>query len=70
LHHILILSEAHLLSAMNAYVAYFNAERPHQGLGQQIPTQPSPVQELLERARVIARPVLGGLHHAYSWQAA
>lgn len=33
LDHLLILSEAHLRRVMKAYQAYFNSERPHQGIG-------------------------------------
>ncbi len=37
LDHILVLSEAHLRRVLRAYGAYFNAARPHQGIGQAIP---------------------------------
>ena len=37
LDHLLILSEAHLRRALRAYVAYFNEQRPHQGIAQQVP---------------------------------
>jgi len=38
LDHLLILGEAHLRRALRAYVPYFNEQRPHQGIAQQIPT--------------------------------
>jgi transposase InsO family protein len=66
LDHLLILSEGHLRRALRAYVAYFNAQRPHQGIAQQVPVRPdvSPAPPA-QTGRVEAVPVLGGLHHAY-----
>jgi transposase InsO family protein len=66
LDHLLVVSEAHLRRVLNEYVEYFNRSRPHQGIGQRIPIQ----DELAAPAscsdgRVIALPVLGGLHHDY-----
>jgi hypothetical protein len=45
------------------YRRYFNAERPHQGLAQQIPTGAARPANI--NGRVVETPVLGGLHHAY-----
>ena len=66
LDHLLILGEHHLRRVLREYVAYFNRARPHQGLGQAIPAR----FLAAERhdggtGRVIAFPVLGGLHHDY-----
>ena len=64
LDHLLILGERQLLRVLRAYVAYFNRERPHQGLGQATPEPPA--EETASRVGPIrAMPVLGGLHHAY-----
>jgi transposase InsO family protein len=66
LDHLLILHEQHLSRVLQAYVAYFNQARPHQGLQQQIP-EPS-ASALAADARdgpILAVPVLGGLHHEY-----
>ncbi|HEU5376220.1 MAG TPA: integrase core domain-containing protein [Ktedonobacteraceae bacterium] len=66
LDHLLILHEQHLSRVLQAYVAYFNQARPHQGLQQQIP-DPS-ASALPADARdgpIRAVPVLGGLHHDY-----
>jgi hypothetical protein len=43
---------------------YFNTMRPHQGLGQLIPVS-TPRQICGDASKVIALPVLGGLHHNY-----
>ena len=59
----LILSERHLAKVVREYAGYFNFARPHQGIGQRIPV-PSKV-EPPQTGKVIAFPVLGGLHHDY-----
>ena len=64
LDHLLLLGEGHLRRALGAYVAYFNGDRPHQGLGQATP-EPSYDSTGHRAGPVRAVPVLGGLHHAY-----
>ena len=66
LDHVVVLGEAHLRRALREYVAYFNQDRPHQGIGQRIPgdAAASPVH-MGKVGTVRAFPVLGGLHHAY-----
>jgi transposase InsO family protein len=66
LDHLLILHEQQLIRVLQAYAAYFNSVRPHQGLQQQIPdlhtaTLPANVRD----GPIRAVPVLGGLHHDY-----
>ena len=60
----LILNERHLDKTVKQYQAYFNHARPHQGISQRIP---DPLQKLEEQnvGRIMAHPVLGGLHHDY-----
>jgi len=66
LDHLLILGEAHLRRALRAYVTYFNEQRPHQGIAQQIPAPGQTTRSKPGRTeRVEALPILGGLHHAY-----
>ena len=61
----LILHAYQLYHIVQAYVGYYNHSRPHQGIGQRVPARfhrtypPS-------SGPIIAKPVLGGLHHAYS----
>jgi transposase InsO family protein len=64
LDHVLVLGERHLRRVLREYVAYFNRERPHQGLGQATP-EPPPAARRNRAGSVHAEPVLGGLHHAY-----
>jgi putative transposase len=66
LDHLLILQEKQLHRVLNAYVAYFNQARPHQGIQQQIPEQKvGSVPAQHASGKVISFPVLGGLHHDY-----
>jgi transposase InsO family protein len=65
----LILGERHLYRLMKEYQAYFNYARPHQGIEQRIPCQSERDDEPLAGGQVLSRPLLGGLHHDYYWQA-
>ncbi len=70
LDHLLILQERQLQLVLNTYVVYFNQARPHQGTGQHIPEQRSLNQSAQgARNKVIAYPVVGGLHQDYQWVA-
>jgi putative transposase len=66
LDHVLIIHEKQLHRILNAYVAYFNRARPHQGIQQQTPEPCVPSLSFHhEREEIIAVPILGGLHHDY-----
>jgi len=67
LDHLLILQEKQLQRVLNAYVAYFNQARSHQGIGQQIPEQKAGSSRATpsKGSRVVAVPILAGLHHDY-----
>jgi putative transposase len=70
LDHLLILQEKQLQRVLNEYVVYFNQARPHQGIQQQIPDPSrSALSSHQTGDKVIALPVLGGLHHDYQWAA-
>jgi putative transposase len=62
---VLIVNERHLQRVLDEYVAYFNAWRPHRGLGQRAPCGSAPTAQSNPTGRIIGRPVLGGLHHVY-----
>src|SRR5262249_7320339 len=61
LDHVIPLNEAHLRTLLTEYGHYYNTERPHRTLRLETPRPAagSPT------GAVVARPVLGGLHHAY-----
>jgi transposase InsO family protein len=67
LDHVLVLDEAHLRRVLREYAGYFNRDRPHQGLAQQVPVVPEAGATLhAAGGRVRVTPILGGLHHAYA----
>ncbi|MEO8905588.1 MAG: integrase core domain-containing protein [Polyangiaceae bacterium] len=63
--HVLILGERHLLQVLREYALdYFNDERPHQGIAQQVP-MPTERNSYSPGATVLSMPILGGLHNRY-----
>ena len=62
LDHMIILNHKHLNDIVQEFTTFYNHARPHQGLHQCIPMQP-PDQP--KAGKVVAFPVLGGLHHDY-----
>jgi transposase InsO family protein len=68
LDHLFIFNERHLQNIVNELVAYYNPHRPHRSLGLKPPC-PEPESTSPNSAgpptRIIAEPVLGGLHHVY-----
>jgi transposase InsO family protein len=62
LDHILVLDDDHMARIGREYAAFFNRARPHQGIGQRVPDGAATTNA---RGRIIAHPVLGGLHHDY-----
>ena len=59
----IVLNERQLLRALPEYVAYYNETRPHLSLNRNAPT-PRKV-DLPENGKIVATPILGGLHHRY-----
>jgi hypothetical protein len=66
LDHILIHDDKHLERVVKEYTAYFNQERPHQGIGQRIPNHYDLPKSKPTRGQVTSKAILGGLHHSYS----
>jgi hypothetical protein len=60
-----ILSERHLRRVLAEYVGYFNCWRPHRSIGQRAPRAPPRTIQSKVGGNIIAKPVLGGLHHIY-----
>jgi len=65
LDHTLILRGRHLTRVMKEYTAYFNQERPHQGIGQRIPNFYDQPKEN-SKGSITSKAILGDLHHSYS----
>ncbi len=59
----LIISEQHLSKVLKEYREFYNKSRPHQGIGQQRPVKVE--TPTAEQGKIVAFPVLGGLHHTY-----
>jgi putative transposase len=65
LDHFLIRDDKHLARVVTEYTAYFNEDRPHQGIGQRIPGHfDLPISK--PSGRIRSKAILGGLHHSYS----
>jgi len=70
------LGEKHLRRILAEWVPHYNQGRPHLSLGPGIPEAPAVFPALQGRDRhsfaqdckVVARAVLGGLHHEYVWE--
>jgi transposase InsO family protein len=65
LDHVIILGEEHLRLILGRYCEYFSGVRPHQGIGQRVPSQPVDGGRRVESGSVREIPILGGLHHEY-----
>jgi putative transposase len=63
LDHVIVLSKAHLIRILAEYIDYYHTARPHQSLDHNAPLQRD--IEPPEQGRVVAEPVLGGVHHRY-----
>jgi transposase InsO family protein len=66
LDHILFYDDRHVQRIVREYIAYFNQERPHQGLGQHIPDRCDLPGSKPTGGRIRSWAILGGLHHGYS----
>ena len=66
--HFIFLSEDHLRRTASSFIAHYNDERVHQGidgipaLGPGVVLARDPPSE---SSRLVAKPILGGLHHDY-----
>jgi transposase InsO family protein len=61
LDHTIVLGESHLRKIMAAYGAYYNEARTHLSLSKDTPLG-RPIERI---GRIIAQPMIGGLHHRY-----
>ena len=61
LDHFVVLDEAHLRRILNQYASYYNRVRTHLALEKNAPD----VRRPRKLGRIVALPILGGLHHQY-----
>ncbi len=66
LDHMLIHHGKHLQRVVQEYTAYYNRERPHQGIDQRIPNHYAISVSKPIRGRITSKAILGGLHHSYA----
>jgi hypothetical protein len=60
------LHRRHLARLFICYVDFYDQKRPHQGIGQRIPTRFTESRQPLSnkaKGRIVSTPVLFGLHH-------
>ena len=67
LDNLLLLGRDQIQVILEEYIAFYNTQRPHQGIHQQIP---KPGEAQRAAGPICKTPVLGGLHHHYFRQAA
>ncbi len=70
LDHFLILNQYQLKRIVSAFADYYNHHRAHQGINQKIPAQfnqPRATLSTQGKSKVMATPMLNGLHHSYSY---
>ena len=68
LDHVIVLNEQHLRQIMFDYIDYYHRHRTHRSLNCDSPETSS--IEPPDRGNIVALPLVGGLHHRYSRQAA
>jgi putative transposase len=68
LDHVIIFNDRHLERMLREYLAYCHAHRTHQALEHDGPA-PRPI-EVAEQGEIVELPLVGGLHHRYTRQAA
>jgi putative transposase len=69
------LTESHLRDILTRWMTHYNRGRPHSSLGPGLPDPPDRAvapngHQLPDGQRVVATPILGGLHHEYCLEAA
>ena len=68
LDHVVVLNETHLRRRLSQYLIYYHRARTHLSRDKDAP-EPRLV-ERLEQGQIVETPMVGGLHHRYTRQAA
>jgi transposase InsO family protein len=68
LDHVIVIGEQHLRRILRNYLEYYHGSRTHLALDKDAPEPRQ--RESIEGGRVIALPMVGGLHHRYTRRAA
>jgi putative transposase len=74
LDYVIPFGDRHLRRILREWISHYNGGRPHRSLGPGIPVAVQTALPACDRAMrpfsssaVIAKPILGGLHHEYRW---
>ena len=70
LDHVVVLGRQHLLRLVRSYLCYYHEDRCHLGLERDTPERRPVTPRPSPKAKVVALPRVGGLHHRYVWQEA
>jgi transposase InsO family protein len=70
LDHVIVLNKRHLRQLIKSFVAYYNVDRTHIGVGKESPCGRPVEQPSGATSRVVSLPWVGGLHHRYAWRQA
>jgi hypothetical protein len=70
LDHVIVLNERHLRQLIESFVAYYNADRTHLGVGKDSPCGRPVEQRSGATTNVVSLARVGGLHHRYAWRRA
>ncbi len=70
LEHVIVLGDRHLLRLVRSYLTYYHGDRSHLGLDKDTPDGRPIAQRPSPRAKVVALPRVGGIHHRYEWREA
>lgn len=66
LDHVIVLRQGHLERLLREFIdEYYHVARPHQGLDGDTPIPQTKPPGISSPSKLIAIPVLGGLHHRY-----
>jgi hypothetical protein len=68
LDHVVVRNDAHLRRLLRDYLTYYHGCRTHPALDKDAP-EPTLVEHV-EQGRIVETPMVGGLHHRYTRQAA
>ena len=70
LEHVVVLGDRHLKQLIRSYLAYYHDDRCHLGLSKDAPKARAVTPRPSAKAKVVALPRVGGLHHRYEWREA
>ena len=68
LNHVVVFGERHLQRLLSQYIVYYHEDRCHLGLSKDSPNGRPVVPAPSRKARVVALPRVGGMHHRYEWR--